>query len=919
MCIVGLVGRERECERLVDAVCAAAGGRGDLVVVEGPAGIGKTALLRWLADRCHRDGVCLVAARATELGREVSFGLVRRLLEPQVGAEPSLLEAGWARRARPVFAGDAPGDGVAAPLIEGLLALVAELMRRRGPVVFGVDDAQWADRGSRLFLTELAERCPELGCALVLAVRRGPTGDDHPELARIGALAGDGGIIAPGPLSAAAIAHLAGERLAGAAPDLAQRLAATTGGNPLLVTALLEAAAQDDGALLGVPVGVRRLVLSRLDAVGAEARALALAVAILGDGPLRRAADLAGLEAAAADVAADTLIARHVLAAGEPLHFAQPIVAEALLQTLSPFDRSARHRRAAELLDADGAAAERVAAHLIRSRPASDAWVADTLRRAARAALGQGDPPAAVRLLERAVNEPPPPEVRGEVLLELARAEAAAGSPAAISAFEHALEQVRDQRRRADAWHGLSRLLYVRGEHRLAATAAVTGRAELAEGDPRRERLLADELAAALFVPELAAETVARTDALARGPRPSDPALLAHVIVHRSWRGIEPHQLVELAEAAVAADPLVDPESGGFGLSFVAGALNMVDETPRAGELLDAGLERVAERGDPLAEVSLRCCRAWTHIHRGDLAAARRHLDAVRSLNRLGWSAVEGLCGPPLVRLLVELGDLEGAREALARTPPGVHNPGLAWFAGIIDAAAGDHAAALAAFRRAGEELESLALGNPGVLPWRSSAAVAAAQLGLRAEAQALLAPELRQAEALGIPRALGVALRAAGFVADDLALVERSVDVLEQSPAELELARSLLWLGIGYRRARRLRDARAPLGRALDLARELGAVTVAERALSELRAVGARPRRRPRTGLEALTPSERNVAELAATGRTTRQIAAALFLTPKTVETHLTRVFRKLQITSRSELAPLLAEPADAETVPLA
>src|SRR6202008_3253478 len=112
-------------------------------------------------------------------------------------------------------------------------------------------------------------------------------------------------------------------------------------------------------------------------------------------------------------------------------------------------------------------------------------------------------------------------------------------------------------------------------------------------------------------------------------------------------------------------------------------------------------------------------------------------------------------------------------------------------------------------------------------------------------------------------------------------------------------------FLGITYRRARRTRDARAPLGRALDLARELGATLVAQRALHEFKAAGARPRSRPRTGVQALTASERNVAELAASGRTTRQIAGELFLTPKTVETHLTRVFRKLGLTSRAQLAP--------------
>ena len=201
-----------------------------------------------------------------------------------------------------------------------------------------------------------------------------------------------------------------------------------------------------------------------------------------------------------------------------------------------------------------------------------------------------------------------------------------------------------------------------------------------------------------------------------------------------------------------------------------------------------------------------------------------------------------------------------------------------------------------------------LGLANPGVLPWRSSAALAALRLGRPDRARELVGPELEQARGLGVPRALGIALRVAGFIDGDIALLEESVDVLEKSPAALELARSHLVLGIAYRRMRRARDARGPLGRAFDSARELGALVLAERALQELKAAGARPRRRPRTGLQALTPSERNVADLAAAGKTTRQIAGDLFLTPKTVETHLTRVFRKLGIRSRAELAPLFA-----------
>jgi DNA-binding CsgD family transcriptional regulator len=909
---MGLVERGGECAKLGDVVRGVAAGAGGLALVEGPPGIGKSALLDWVSAECAAAGVGVRLVRTTELGAAVSFGVARRLLQEDVRRHRGLLEAGWARRARPVFDGDTAAGGLAAPLTEGLLALVAELIRAEGPVLLAVDDAQWADPWSLSFLGELAERRREISAGLVLTVSDGAPPTDPDALDRIGALAGDRWTITPTPLSPSAIGELVDGRFPEADPRLAERLADATGGNPLLVTALLEAAGRDDLQDLRVPAAVTRLVLSRLRHLGTEAQDLAIAVAVLGQAPLRLAAELAALAPGDAEAAADALTARHVLAAGEPLRFSQPIVAEALLQAIPGFDLGARHRRAAELLTADGAPDEDVAAHLLRSRPAGQAWCCDVLARTARASLDRGDPAGAVRLLERAVAEPPPPDVRGGLLVELAHAQAVAGSPAAIDGFERALGDVRDPAQRSDAWHGLSRLLYVRGEHDLAAAAAATGLSELPPGDRRRERLLADELAAGVFVPARAADAVARTHALLSESPPAEPALLAQLIVHQAWRGIEIHRLPELAAAAVADDPLVDPESGGFALSFVAGSLNMIDQTPRACQLLDAGLDRVAERGDPLAEVALRCCRAWAHIHQGQLAQARVDLDAVQALNRLGWSVVDGMCGPPLVRLLVEVGDLDGAREALRRTPPGINNPGLAWFAGSIAFAAGDYSAALTAFEEAGEELEGrLGVGNPGVLPWRSSAAMAALQLGRTKYAAELAERELQQATGLGVPRALGLALRVMGFIADDVALLERSVAVLEQSPAALELAQSQLMLGIAYRRARRTRDARAPLGRSLDMARELGAVVLAERALQELRSAGGRPRRRPRTGLAALTPSERTVAELAGAGKTTRQIAGELFLTRKTVETHLTSVFRKLGVSSRTQLGPLLGPDA--------
>ena len=903
--------RELECAAAQALVDRAAAGSGGLLVIEGPPGIGKSALLAELARRAGVAGLAVHAVRATRLGGEIPFGLARRLLEPVVRAAPSLLEAGWARHARPLFEGEIGGPGDRRSLVEGLVALVAELRRAGGSPALIVDDAQWGDSASLEVLDELGARCEDIGVAIAIAAGQGAV--ESASLRRL-ARAADKWMLVPAPLSAAAVRGLVGERLPDASGAFAARVADAAGGNPLLVAELIDSAERHGGEELRIPDGLARTVLLRLEDASSQARALAEAVAVLGEAPLRLAAALAGLAPRDADRGADELVARHVLAAGEPVRFEQPLVGEALSAAIAPFELAARHLRAAELLAGDRVDPDRIAAHLLRTRPGGEPWVCGALRQAARAAMGRGDPTVAAELLERALAEPPAAEDRGTLLLELASARAAAGRPEAIETFDRALEDVSDPARRAEAWRGLSRLLYARGELADAATAGARGRAELPDGHPLAERLLAAELTAASSVPQLAADAIERLDALAGGTPPTEPTLLALLAPHQAARVRWIERVPELARLAVAADPLIDPDAHGIPLLYVAGALNWVDEPVLAEEMLDRGRARAVELGDPLAEMNVLSVRAWSRISRGRLQLAAEDLDAMLAAGELGWPSIDAVCAMPLVVLRLELGDLDGARDALRRAPPGTQIS-LPWYEGAVALAAGDPAAALSFFEAAGAELEgALGVVNPGVRPWRSSAALAAWQLGELEQARSLAGVEVEQARAANGPRALGIALRVAGLVGDDPELLDESVAVLERSPARLELAWSLTFAGIAQRRAGRTPQARATLSRALGLATECDAYPLVERTLTELRAAGARPRQRPRTGIGALTASERQTAELAAAGRTTKQIAASLFLSAKTVEGHLTSAFRKLGISSRSELAACLAPVEETE-----
>ena len=274
------------------------------------------------------------------------------------------------------------------------------------------------------------------------------------------------------------------------------------------------------------------------------------------------------------------------------------------------------------------------------------------------------------------------------------------------------------------------------------------------------------------------------------------------------------------------------------------------------------------------------------------------------------------LNGGVLVKALVDQGELDAAEEALAPLHSEVER-GFAASAvlrlsrGRLRVEQGRVADGLEDYLEAGVLLTRAMITSPSYLPWRSEAAGALLVLGDRESAGRLAAEELELAQVFGAPRALGVAKRAAGVVTGGErgeVLLREAIDAFERGDAGLERARSLADLGAMLRRRNRRTEARELLREALDTAHRSGAKPLAERAETELRATGARPRRVVLTGLDALTASERRIAELASEGLTNREIAQMLFITTRTVEGHLTSVFRKLRLDSRSELDAALA-----------
>ena len=414
---------------------AVAAGEGRAVVVEGPAGIGKTALVAAARARSCEFGLRPLAARGTELERAFGFGVVRQLLEPAVhDGDGAAAFEGAARYAAALLdvpmAEPAPlplGPEGAFVVVHGLYRLTANLARRR-PLALLVDDAHWADGASLRFLAYLANRLSQVPVLLVVAAR--PLGE--PGGAAVAELLAEGGaraLLRPRALSDRASAAVVRAAVPDAVTPLCRTCHALTGGNPFFLrelTRALRQAGPDRAAqvLEAAPDGVVASVRARLARFPRSAQRLAGAAAIVGDGALlRHAAALADLGDQQAAEAADALRAGRILAGTRALEFVHPIIRSAVHEQLSPAASSAGHERAARMLAAEDAAPERVAAHLLAAEPQGSEWVCDRLRDAAREAVPRGAPVASVTYLRRALEEPPPPASRPGVLLELGLAE----------------------------------------------------------------------------------------------------------------------------------------------------------------------------------------------------------------------------------------------------------------------------------------------------------------------------------------------------------------------------------------------------------------------------------------------------------------------------------------------------------------
>jgi DNA-binding CsgD family transcriptional regulator len=929
---------ERETELATVEGLVDAGGR--LLVIEGPPGIGKTALIAEAKSRAQAAGLQVLGARGSELERSFSYGVVRQLFEPFLASLPEQeraeLLSGAAALAAPLFdpaqLSAEPAADSSLPTLHGLYWLTANVAAR-GPLLLALDDLHWCDLPSLRWLAYLLPRMEGLDLTLLVGLRPAEPGVDAALMSQIVSdpLAT---VIRPAPLSIEAATRLLRETLS---PDAEDAFCAAcqeeTGGNPLLLRELVHAIAAEGLAPtkenvprlreLEAQVG-SRAASRRLSGLPPEATALAQAVAILGDdADPRQAAALAGLDEQAASEAAGALARVDVLRAQAPLGFVHPLIRAAVYDELTALDRDSGHTRAARLLAEAGAEPERIAAHLLRSPPAEDPQVVATLRDAARRAGSRGASESAVAYLRRALAEPPPTAERAELLLELGSAEARVSGDAAVEHLRAAHALSEDPIRRAETALLLGRQLFLLGSEESDAVF-VEALAELGGADAELERLLEAALVTNdLFAPTHHGKAIERLERVrGRGGDTSvgEKLLLALLAYHDARAGKPAAEVVPLARRALADGTLVRGDV--FGAAFVppCTVLAMAD-LDEVLAVYDDALAEAHRHGSTLAFAAAKVFRAQALLWRGDLGEAEAEAGEALAAGDV-WGSTARFAGHAaafLADALMEQGRLEEAAAALTRAGFGESLPDSARQLFLGDSNArlrllrGDLSGGVEELLEAGRRFEAVGSRNPAFIACRSPAALALRRLGEEDEAGRLIGEELELARTWGAPRALGAALCAAGLIEGGergLALLEEAVDTLSESPARLEHAKARTELGAALRRANRRSEAREQLRQGLELATICGAVSLAERAETELLATGARPRRIALSGVASLTPSERRVAELAAAGPTNREIAQALFVTQRTVEIHLTSIYRKLAISSRSQLAAALGTP---------
>ncbi len=921
----GLLERDDELGVLDGLMLDAAAGEGRFVVIEAAAGVGKSSLLAEARGRAGRLRV--LAARGGELEQEFPFGVVRQLFEA-VTADPEQREtalAGAAAAAAPVFAavGDQAGEEGSFAALHGLYWLVLNLAER-DPLLLAVDDLHWCDRPSLRFLSYLARRLDELPVLLIATLRSAEPGTDPSLLAD---LARDPLTVSLhlGRLSGEGSARLIRQVLPDADDGFCTECHGATDGVPLMLRQLVRALEADQVRPTAAnaevvrsigPRAVSRTVLARLARLGLDATGVARAIAVLGEGT-SLAYVAAQTELAESDVvdAARALVRAEILRADPPIGFVHALVRHAVYDDLTAAEREREHARAAAMLRESGASPELVAGQLLLCPPGLGGWATEFLEQAAGAAVSRGAPDGAVAYLRRALTEGPATEHRARLLLTLGRIEQEVDAAESVIHLREGYPMLADPEDRGWAAYTLvNTAAFVD-----ASDALTIVRHALAETPPELgdlTRALRALEAVCVFFGAGHPDDVADIYELAGGVPEEGFGARALEAIASTYLGIDGRDARATGELAARAlsDGLLLAEDSGLFWVAATNTLALADRVEDASRYFALAREVAHRRGSLFTALTVHLWEGALTLRGGDLESAGALLaDAAEEIELWAGSRrhTTGYTYGMLGVSLLERGSLDEAERVMDRAGATIAHSdgenflrrGRLW----LELARGrpDHALELA--RELGQAARRV--NNPAWMPWRTLTAICLEALGHVDEAVALATEELELARRWGTASAVGRNLAILGRLegAPGIDHLREAGELLAGSPARLEQARALAALGRALRLHRRPSDAREPLRRALELAESCGAAPLADEIRAELHAAGARPRSAALSGPGSLTPSERRVADLAAEGRTNREIAQALYVTPKTVEVHLSRAYRKLGVGSRRELVPAL------------
>ena len=844
-----LLERDAEVAMIHSCLHRAAEGSGSTLVVEGADGLGKTALLEVAASLAVQRGFAVLRAAGAQLDQHVGFGVAIDLLE----SVPRGPDRAHPRTLLTILDGDSGMDAVYA-----LHRRLVELTER-APLLVAVDDAQWADAASLRWLLFAAQRALDTPLAIIVTANRGVPDASDDLLSRLAAEEWAATAVVE-PLSATGTATLVDQRLPNASRELAEACATATGGNPFLAGVLLDdLEGRDHDTVDRAPAEVAALtpaaivatVLGRLEGLGPPAVAAARAMAVLGShataGEIAQLADLSVTEAAAA---ARSLAGAGIVGAGEPWRFHHPLVADAVYTSVSADERSDLHARAARLVARTDVPAQRSGAHLLLVRPRGSADAVKQLRAAAAESISHGTPASAVRFLQRALEEPPPPADLPDVLMELGEAEALTGSDRVVEHLEQALALRADSRARAETLARLGAHLTELGQHTRAREMFARALQEPDLPGPMMATLRTAEYSIALtdgttavrhIEPLLdASKTTARGAAGLGSGAALTQLAVAHVFTSRDADAARDLALRGLQEMSA------DSAASLYASSIALSCLIWCDELEVAEAAIGEALEDARRRGAMMSMAYVSLGRSWTNYLRGRIARAERDASTAVDAWSGGWSMHLPIAAASQALALVELDRAEEAVEVVDRVLASRsrdvdmtgewlphHEPLLLHARGRAELALGKPDAAARDLKEVAAQ-QSPFTHNPAVIPWRSDAAIACALTGDLPTADDFLREETKLAQRFGSPRPIGVALRATALVRggdEAVTLLRQAVDVLERSPARIELVRALVDLGTLLRARGDRAAAREVLSRAMLVEDTTTAVALRRRA----------------------------------------------------------------------------------------